>query len=124
METAKNTEFFHQFNDAFFQGNRQFIADHITEDVVWIMVGSEPIVGKVAFLDTAFGLDSGFSDLDYSVDFSLTDDKSAVIKGKMIQKRSNGLPKAYAYCDIYLVNDEDDCKINELTTFVLAETDD
>ncbi|ANU23263.1 nuclear transport factor 2 family protein [Planococcus donghaensis] len=120
METAKNADFFRQFNHAFFQGDREFIENNITDDVVWTMVGTESIVGKQAFLDTAFGLEEGYSDLEYWIDFSVTDAKKAALKGKMIRKTTDSTPKVYAFCDFYVLNDENDCKIKELTTFLVA----
>ncbi|MCH4827921.1 nuclear transport factor 2 family protein [Planococcus halocryophilus] len=120
METAKNADFFRQFNHGFFQGDREFIENNITEDVVWKMVGSESIVGKQAFLDTAFGLEEGYSDLEYSIDFSVMNDNKAALKGKMIRKGTDDKPKVYAFCDFYELNGESECKVKELTTFLIA----
>ncbi|MGB6408975.1 MAG: nuclear transport factor 2 family protein [Planococcus donghaensis] len=123
MVTAKNADFFRQFNHAFFQGDREYIESNITEDVVWKMVGAESIVGKNAFLDTAFGLEEGYSDLEYSIDFSITNADKAALKGKMIRKGTNGTPKVYAFCDFYVLNDENERKVKELTTFLVAIDD-
>ena len=68
MKTARNTDFFRQFNGAFFQGDRQFIEESIAEDIVWTMMGSEPIKGKQAFLDVAFGVDDGYTDMEYTTE--------------------------------------------------------
>ena len=117
MKTAKNTDFFRQFNDAFFQGDRQFIEENITEDVVWTIVGSEPIVGKQAFLDVAFGMGEGYTDMDYTTELSLTNGREAALKGRMIRKGTGDAPKIYAYSDFYVLNDDDEGKIKEVTTF-------
>lgn len=119
MKTARNTDFFRRFNGAFFQGDRQFIEESIAEDIVWTMVGSEPIKGKQAFLDVAFGVDDGYTDMEYTTELSLTNGREAALKGKMIRKGTGDVPKIYAYCDFYVLDDEDEGKIKEMTTFVV-----
>lgn len=119
MKTARNTDFFRQFNGAFFHGDRQFIEESITEDIVWTMVGSEPIKGKQAFLDVAFGVADGYTDMEYTTELSLTNGREAALKGKMTRKGTDDEPKIYAYCDFYVLDDEDDGKIKEMTTFVV-----
>ncbi|WP_223638780.1 nuclear transport factor 2 family protein [Planococcus sp. 4-30] len=119
MKTARNTDFFRQFNGAFFQGDRQFIEESIAEDIVWTIVGSEPIKGKQAFLDVAFGVDDGYTDMEYTTELSLTNGREAALKGKMIRKGKGDVPKIYAYCDFYVLDDEDEGKIKEMTTFVV-----
>ncbi|MGH2317926.1 nuclear transport factor 2 family protein [Planococcus sp. SE5232] len=119
MKTARNTDFFRQFNGAFFQGDRQFIEESIAEDIVWTIVGSEPIKGKQAFLDVAFGVDDGYTDMEYTTELSLTNGREAALKGKMIRKGTGDVPKIYAYCDFYVLDDEDEGKIKEMTTFVV-----
>ena len=118
MKTARDTDFFRQFNGAFFQGDREFIEASITDDVVWTIVGSEPIKGKQAFLDVAFGMDDGYVDMDYTTELSLTNGMEAALKGKMIKKGMGDAPKIYAYCDFYVL-DEEESKIKEMTTFVI-----
>ncbi len=121
MKTARDTDFFRQFNGAFFQGDRQFIEESITEDIVWTMIGSEPIKGKQAFLDVAFGVNDGYTDMEYTTELSLTNGREAALKGKMFRKgeRTDEAPKIYAYCDFYVLDDEDEGKIKEMTTFVV-----
>lgn len=56
MVVTKNNEFFRHVNEAFFNGDAEFISENVTDDVVWTMVSNEPISGKQAFLDAAFGV--------------------------------------------------------------------
>ncbi|WP_394119979.1 nuclear transport factor 2 family protein [Planococcus donghaensis] len=119
MKTARNTDFFRRFNGAFFQGDRQFIEESIAEDIVWTMVGSEPIKGKQAFLDVAFGVDDGYTDMEYTTELSLTNGREAALKGKMIRKGTGEVPKVYAYCDFYVLDVEEEGKVKEMTTFVV-----
>lgn len=119
MSTVKNTDFFSHFNHAFFHGDRQFIEEHISEDVVWTIVGSEPIIGKPAFLDAAFGVEDGYKDVDFVIDLSVAANGEAAIKGTMKKKGTADEPKVYAYCDFYVMDSENQEKVKELTTFVI-----
>lgn len=118
-----NAEFFHQFNQAFFQGDRQFIENNISEDIVWTMVGAESIVGKQAFLDAAFGMNEGYTGMDYSTELSLVENKGAALTGKMSRKGQDGTEKVYTYCDLYEVDDAKEGKIKTLITFVIELTE-
>lgn len=119
MKAVKNTDFFCHFNSAFFQGDRQFIEEHISEDVVWTIVGSEPITGKQAFLDAAFGVEDGYQDVDFTIDFSVATNGEAAVKGTMKKKGMADEPKIYAYGDFYVMESESSEKVKELTTFVI-----
>lgn len=119
MNMVKNTDFFCHFNQAFFHGDRQFIEEHISEDVVWTIVGSEPIIGKSAFLDAAFGVEDGYKDVDFVIDLSIAANGQAAVKGTMKKKGTADEPKVYAYCDFYVMDAESGQKVKELTTFVI-----
>lgn len=119
MKAVKDTDFFCHFNSAFFHGDRLFIENHIADDVVWTIVGSEPITGKQAFLDAAFGVEDGYGDVDFTIDHAVATNGEAAVKGTMIKKGLADEPKVYAYCDFYVMEAENSEKVKELTTFVI-----
>lgn len=117
MVVTKNQEFFRHVNEAFFTGDQEFISQNVTEDVVWTMVGSEPIRGKQAFLDAAFGV-GGFMQMEFTIDSLITHGMDAAVKGTMIMT-DEGSVKTYAYSDFYRLNKPKEGKIQELTSFVI-----
>ncbi|MBT2570808.1 nuclear transport factor 2 family protein [Planococcus sp. ISL-110] len=119
MKVVKNTDFFCHFNSAFFHGDRLFIENHIADDVVWTIVGSEPITGKQAFLDAAFGVEDGYRDVDFTIDIAVAANGEAAVKGTMKKKGLADKAKVYAYCDFYVMETESSEKVKELTTFVI-----
>ncbi|WP_154669142.1 nuclear transport factor 2 family protein [Planococcus antarcticus] len=119
MSVAKNTDFFCHFNRAFFQGDRQFIEEHISENVVWTIVGSQSITGKQAFLDAAFGVEDGYRDVDFSIELSVATNGEAAVKGTMKKNGLAGEQKIYSYCDFYVMETEHSEKVKELTTFMI-----
>lgn len=119
MTAIKDTDFFCHFNSAFFHGDRQFIEDHISDDVVWTIIGSEPIIGKSAFLDAAFGVEDGYKGVEFVIDLSVATNGEAAVKGTMKKRGDADEPKIYAYCDFYVMDTENTEKVKELTTFVI-----
>lgn len=118
MDTIKTQDFFRHVNAAFFNGDKDFIANIASEDIVWTMVGSEPIHGKQAFLDAAFGI-GGYMEMTFYIDTVITNDTAAVVKGTMKMPEKAGHVKTYAYCDFYRIDPDRKGKIKEMTTFVI-----
>lgn len=119
MDTLKTQDFFRQVNAAFFTGDKQFMENIATDDIVWTMVGSEPIQGKQAFLDAAFGV-GAYTDMAFDVDTVIANEKDAVVKGTMkMPEKAGGTEKTYAFCDFYRLERNEGLKIKEMTTFVI-----
>lgn len=113
-------DFFRDFNSAFFSGNQEFLSEHVTEDVVWMMVGNEAICGKSAFLDAAFGI-GGYKEMTFTIDSIVTGGLEAAAKGTMTTPSENGESKTYAFCDFYTLDKEpgQGGKIKEMVSFVI-----
>lgn len=47
-ENSPRKKFLVDFNRAFAEGNAGFVLDHVSDDIVWDMVGGKEIVGKTA----------------------------------------------------------------------------
>lgn len=120
MEGTSKHDFFRDFNAAFFNGDQQFVSGHVTEDVVWMMVGNEAIRGKKAFLDAAFGM-GGYTEMAFTIDSIVIQSLEAAAKGTMAMPGKNGESKTYAYCDFYLLDKdlEQEGKIKEMVSFVI-----
>lgn len=113
-------DFFRDFNAAFFTGDQQFLSEHVTEDVVWMMVGNEAICGKSAFLDAAFGV-GGYTEMAFTIDSIVTQGLEGAAKGTMTMPGKNGESKTYAYCDFYTLDKDpgQGGKIKEMVSFVI-----
>ena len=119
MDTLNTQEFFRQVNAAFFSGDKEFMENIATDDVVWTMVGNEPIHGKQAFLDAAFGI-GGYTEMVFDIDLVIANDTDAVVKGTMkMPEKAGGTVKTYAFCDFYRLERGSTYKIKEMTTFVI-----
>ncbi len=119
MAGKAKPEFFEKVTEAFSNGDVDFIANVVADDVAWTLHGKK-VFGKDAFIDYMKMLDmeSGLG-TELTIDNLLTDGPAAVVKGKMTFNTATGEEKTYLYCDIYQMHELEE-KIQELTSFLIA----
>jgi len=118
-KTTTLTEFLHAINDAFARGDVAFFADKLTDDARWSMVGEgAPIVGREAVLAA---MEEGATGAlpEIQVASMITHGEEAAVHGTMTLADDDGVPRTYAFCDIYRFRGFKDPKIRELTSFVI-----
>lgn len=115
---SKNREFFQQINEAFAQGDLDFLLEHAADDIELNEVGQEVLRGKEAFIQKMEPMRGVVPD-EYHTTRIITHGLHAVIEGKMTMLDSAGKRKTYAFCDIYTLNKHKNGKIKELTTYVI-----
>ncbi len=118
MEEKAKVEFFRKFNSAFFNGNQEFINDHVTEDVTWSIVGTEPVKGKQGLLDAAFGI-ADFSSMEYEIESVICSKGEAAVKGISRRTDEGGNVRNFCYCDMYTLNGAHSEKVKSIITFVI-----
>ncbi|MGI2326831.1 nuclear transport factor 2 family protein [Planococcus sp. YIM B11945] len=124
MSVLKTQGFFEQVNQAFLEGDADFIAKNVTDDVVWTMAGEETIRGKAAFVEMLEKMDSqSDSGATLTIDAIILDGPRAAVTGKMTGRMESGEEKGYVYCDLYLLDELQNGKIKELTAFVVEKKD-
>lgn len=101
MAVKAKPKFFEKVTEAFSNGDVDFIANVVADDVAWTLHGKK-VFGKDAFIDYMKMLDmeSGLG-TELTIDNLLTDGPAAVVKGKMTFNTATGEEKTYLYCDIY-----------------------
>lgn len=118
MKTSSTADFLRDFNNAFFSGNQQFIEQHVTDDVEWIMVGASQLKGKQALVDAAFGMQD-YTQLDFEVEMVVAEGLSGAVKGVMTATGGNGRKRKYCYSDFYEMTGDGEAKIHKMTSFVV-----
>ena len=91
-------EFLKDFNVAFGKGNTKFLADHVTDDIVWTMVGDKNIEGKECIIEKV-----------------VTHGKEGAVNG--IMKMENG--KEYAFSDFYEFKNSTSTEVKTITSYVI-----
>jgi len=118
MKTSSTADFLRDFNDAFFSGDQQFIEQHVTDDVEWVMVGATNLKGKQALVDAAFGMQD-YTQLDYEVEMVIAAGQEGAVKGVMTATGGNGRKRKYCYSDFYEMAGEGEPLIHKMTSFVV-----
>ncbi|WP_033541274.1 nuclear transport factor 2 family protein [Planococcus sp. CAU13] len=118
MEEREKKEFFRKFTSAFFKGDQDFISEHVTDDVLWSIVGTEPVKGKQGLLDAAFGV-ADFSNMEYEIESVICNEGEAAVKGVSRRKDVEGNPRNFCFCDVYTLDRGNPQKVKSIITFMI-----
>lgn len=111
---APKREFLKELNVAFAKGNLEFLADSVTDKIVWNIVGDTLIEGKEKFAEELGKMkDERVGEL--ILDRILTHGKEGAVSG--IMKMLNG--KKYAFSDFYEFSGAKGTKIKSIVSFVI-----
>lgn len=116
MQNIMNEQekFLKKLNEAFAQGNINYIIDNVTDDIQWNIIGEDPIRGKEAFTKAMQEMEVE-APMNMSVTNTITQGNMAAVEGTM--RPPNG--KAYAFCDVYKFSGFKKPKVKEMTSYVL-----
>lgn len=114
--------FLNKFNRAFVENDLNYIFDSVTEDVYWEMIGDQVINGKEALIE-AMNKVKEPRDMSLDLHSMIIDNDKAAVHGSMKMKDSNGVEKAYSFCDLYTFSSSRENKIRELRAFIIETTD-
>src|SRR5690554_6227659 len=89
-------EFLKDFNIAFAKGDVEFIAESVTDDIVWDIIGDRKIEGKEKFTEELEQMKS-LKTTELEIDQILSHGKEGAVNG--IMKMQNG--KKYVFSDFY-----------------------
>ncbi|WP_147803250.1 nuclear transport factor 2 family protein [Alkalicoccus halolimnae] len=118
-----NADLIQAFNEAFATNDISFIADNITEDVVWKMAGEEVIRGKQEVLNLLNSMgDNGVDSIE--IENIIINGTSIACNGRIEMRSAKGKVKIFEYCDVYKLDKETDGKIKELTSYVVEAVSD
>ena len=115
---SKNKEFFQKINEAFAEGNVDFIVENMTEDVHWNIVGESNIRGKGAVIKMLEPM-RGVVAEEYVTKKIIPHGNTAAIEGTMKMPNESGEKKTFAFCDIYTLDKFKNGKITKLTAYII-----
>ena len=106
-----------KFNDAFASCDTDFLANSVTDDIIWNIVGEKIISGKKDFQKSLDRMKHGGPTEIKVSEIIISDDRS-VVEGIVEFYVEPGKKKKYAFCDVYIFSKTDDTKFKELRTYV------
>ena len=112
---APKKDFLKQFNIAFVNGNTTFLEENVTDNIIWNIIGSKKIEGKVSFkIELQKMKNKAVTEL--VLNHILTHGKEGAVNG--IVKMENG--KKYAFSDFYEFSGAKGMKIKLITSYIIA----
>ena len=90
-------EMLRDFNVAFGKGDVESIAEKLTDDIVWEMVGDKKYEGKKAVTEELERMKE-FKAAELTIEHIITHGRTAACNGSLVMKRGGN---KYAFCDIY-----------------------
>lgn len=111
---SSKKEFLKAFNVAFATGDAEFIIDHVTEDIHWMVYGDKEIKGKKDFAKEINIMKDYVAD-EMTIHSIVTHGAEAALNGEI---KMGG--KTYAFCDVYRFNSADSAKIKELKSYIVT----
>lgn len=106
--------FLRDFNIAFGKGDATFIIAHVTDDIVWEMMGERTIEGKDSF-SKAINEMKEKEVAEITIEKVVTHGKEGAVNG--IMKMNDG--KQYAFADFYEFKNTTSTTINTMTSYVI-----
>lgn len=106
-------------NEAFADNNRDFILSHVTDDIIWTVVGYKDVIqGKDEF-EKALKEMEGPTEMDLKITNMVIQQDMAAVDGRIVLRKEEGKKKKYAFCDIYRLRGENQPKISEMISYVI-----
>ena len=113
---TKKGQFLQALQEAFANSDTDFITEHITNDIQWVIVGDRSIQGKEAFIEALEEMKSDVP-MELSIDHIITHGRMASVNGTMAVP--NAVGKTYAFCDVYRLSGFKKPKIKEMISYVI-----
>tara|TARA_R110002049_G_scaffold180936_1_gene347944 strand:+ start:1964 stop:2341 length:378 start_codon:yes stop_codon:yes gene_type:complete len=112
---APKKEFLKEINIAFAKGNSEFLAESVTDKIVWNIIGDKKIEGKEKFTEVLEKMEKEKAS-ELILDRILTHGKEGAVSG--IIKMQNG--KKYAFSDFYEFSGAKGTKVKSITSYVIG----
>lgn len=114
-KNAPKKEFLKEINVAFAKGNSEFLAECVTDKIVWNIIGEKKIEGKEKFTEELQKMKAEIAS-ELILDRILTHGKAGAVSG--IIKMQNG--KKYAFSDFYEFSGAKIVKVKSITSYVIG----
>ncbi len=110
---APRKEFLKSFNIAFATGDADFIIDHVSDDISWMIYGDKYITGKEDF-NKEINIMKDYTADEVVIHSIITHGREAALNGEMKMGE-----KVYAFCDVYQFTNTTSNIIKRMDSYVL-----
>ena len=110
-------ELLRQLNKAFAKWDIKFLADNVSDNFRWVIVGERTISGRKDFKNSLEQMKRGGPMMISVIDISTFQEKS-LVEGTVEFMLEPGKKRKYSFCDVYVFSDSERNKVAELRTYV------
>ena len=114
-KNAPRKAFLKDFNVAFATGDADFIIEHVSDNIIWIMHGDKSFDGKKQFSEEIAVMKNHVAD-EVVIHSIITHGREAAASGEI---KMGG--KTYAFCDIYHFTNTKSNVIKEMHSYVIEK---
>jgi hypothetical protein len=111
---TRNQVFLEELNRAFANSNTSWIADHVTDDIRWEIIGDRIIEGKPAFVEALKEMASP-EPLKMTIHHIITHGKHASVNGVMTTPDGS----SYGFCDVITFSGFKNPKVSKMTSYAI-----
>lgn len=115
---SKKEQFLRKVNQAFVDGDREFLLESISEDICWDIVGEKMVSGKSEFSDALERMQE-IPPIDIDIHKVVIQDNSAVVTGIVVGRNHMGQKKNFGFCDVYDLSESEKLLIDKMTSYVI-----
>lgn len=114
---TKKENYIREINKAFEDSNIEFLLSCVTEDIKWDVIGERIIYGTEDFQYFLHKMKKAGA-MKIQIKEIISKGKKSVVEGIVELKHEPGKKKTYAFCDVYIFEENESDKINELRTYI------
>lgn len=111
-------EFLRKVNQAFVDGDRDFLLDAISDDICWDIVGEKMVSGKIEFSEALEQMQE-LPPIEINIHNVVIQELSAVVTGIVVGRNHVGQKKNFGFCDVYELKQDEKLKIDKMTSYVI-----
>lgn len=112
-KNSPRKSFLKEFNVAFATGNADFVIEHVSDDINWIIYGDKAIHGKDDFVKE-INIMKDYKADELVIHQIITHGNEASLNGEMKMGE-----KTYAFCDVYRFINTTSMTIKEMHSYVI-----
>lgn len=115
---SEKEQFLRKVNQAFVDGDREFLLNSISDEICWDIVGEKMVSGKVEFSDALDQMQE-MPPINIDIHKVVIQENSAVVTGIVVGRNHLGQKKNFGFCDIYDLKDAEKPLIDKMTSYVI-----
>jgi hypothetical protein len=97
------------------EGDAAFLADHMTDDFTWTMIGEAQVQGKANFLNT-LDLLATERPAELAIRKIITSDSDAAVSGEVTMNDG----KKYGFCDVYEFSSVNSTQVKSISSYIVG----